>query len=57
MDEAKPDTAEQLAEFQAAPCARRSVFSGPRNVRRATPRGRTLAAAAALPLRGCEDLH
>jgi hypothetical protein len=45
-----------LAEFPAAACARRSVFSGPRNVRRVAPRGRTLAAVA-LPPRGCEDLH
>ncbi len=36
--------------------ARRSVFSGPRRVRRIAMRDRTLAAAA-LPPRGCEDLH
>ena len=35
---------------------RRSVFSAPRNVRRVAPRERTLAGAA-LPPRGCEDLH
>ena len=36
--------------------ARRSVFSGPRHVPRVAMRDRTLAAAA-LPPRGCEDLH
>ena len=45
-----------LAALQVEAGARRSVFSGPRNARRVAPRDGTLAAAA-LPPRGCEDLH
>ena len=44
-----------LAAIQPEPGARRSVFTGPRKVRRVAPRDRT--AAAAMPPRGCEDLH
>ena len=44
-----------LAAFQAEAGVRRSVFSGPRNVRRVGPRDRSLAAT--MPPRGCEDLH
>ena len=45
-----------LAAFQTEAGTRRSVFIGPRNVRRAALRDCTLAAAA-MPPRGCEDLH
>ena len=45
-----------LAAFQTEAGTRRSVFTGPRNVRRVAPRDRTLAATA-MPPRGCEDLH
>ena len=36
--------------------ARRSVFSGPRSVRRVGVRDATIAKAT-MPPRGCEDLH
>jgi hypothetical protein len=45
-----------LAAFRPEVGTRRSVFIGPRNVRRLAPRDRALAAAA-MPPRGCEDLH
>ena len=45
-----------LAAFQPQPGARRSVFAGPRNLRRVASRERPLEAAA-MPPRGCEDLH
>ena len=45
-----------LATFQQEPGARLGVFTGPRGARRVALRDRTLAAAA-LPPRGCEDLH
>ena len=45
-----------LAALQPDVGARRSVFIGPRNVRRVGLRDATLAKAA-LPPRGCEDLH
>ena len=46
-----------LAAIQPAPGARRSVFTGPRNVRRVAMRDRTIAAAMHAIPRGCEDLH
>ena len=45
-----------VAALDAQPGTRRSVFIGPRNVRRVAVRDATLAKAA-LPPRGCEDLH
>ncbi len=45
-----------LASFAPHDGARRSVFIGRRNVRRAATRDTALAKAA-LPPRGCEDLH
>ena len=45
-----------LAAAQPEAGARRSVFIGPRNVRRVALRDKTLAGAA-MPPRGCEDLH
>ena len=45
-----------LAAIDPRARGRRSVFSKPRNVRHVAVRDRTLAAAA-LPPRGCEDLH
>ena len=45
-----------LAAIGAQAGARRSVFIGPRNVRRAATRDTVLAKAALAP-RGCEDLH
>ena len=45
-----------LATIDPRAGGRRSVFIGPRNVRRVAVRDRTLAAVA-LPPRGCEDLH
>jgi hypothetical protein len=45
-----------LAALQDEPGARRSVFIGPRNVRRVAMRDTTLATSAQPP-RGCEDLH
>ncbi len=45
-----------LAAFQPGDAARRSVFIGPRNVRRVAMRDRTIAAAL-MPPRGCEELH
>ena len=45
-----------LAVFQPERGARRSVFIGPRNVRRVGVRDTTIARAF-VPARGCEDLH
>ena len=45
-----------LAAIDPRASGRRSVFIGPRIVRRVAVRDRTLATAA-LPPRGCEDLH
>ena len=45
-----------LSALRPAAGTRRSVFTGTRNVRRVAPRDRALAAAA-MPPRGCEDLH
>ena len=45
-----------LAAFHPEAGVRRSVFSGPRNVRRVGARDTTIAKAA-VPPRGCEDLH
>ncbi len=45
-----------LAALDPHAGARRSVFIGPRNVRRVGLRDTTLAKAA-MPPRGCEDLH
>ena len=45
-----------LAVSDPEPGTRRSVFSGPRNVRRLAPRD-TATPKPALPPRGCEDLH
>ena len=45
-----------LAAFHPEQAARRSVFSGPRGVRRAGVRDATIAKAT-MPPRGCEDLH
>ena len=45
-----------LAAVQPQSSARRSVFVGSRHARRAGLRDTTLAKAA-LPPRGCEDLH
>ena len=45
-----------LAALQPDVGARRSVFIGPRNVRRVALRDMTIARAVAPP-RGCEDLH
>ena len=45
-----------LAACQPEAGTRRSVFIGPRNVRRAAFSDRT-PAGAAMPPRGCEDLH
>jgi hypothetical protein len=45
-----------LAALHPDSGARRSVFIGPRKVRRAAARDAT-ASSAALPARGCEDLH
>ena len=42
-----------LAAIDPRAGGRRSVFIGPRNVRRVAMRGTTIVA----PLRGCEDLH
>jgi hypothetical protein len=48
--------AQALAALEPQARARRSVFIGPRQTRRVAVRDRVLAAAA-LPPRGCEDLH
>ena len=48
--------ASALAALDPAPGTRRSVFTAPRNGRRVALRDRALAAAA-VPPRGCEDLH
>ena len=48
--------AQALAALEPRARARRSVFIGPRNVRRVATRD-TAPAKAALPPRGCEDLH
>ena len=53
---ARASVAAALAAFEAEAGMRRSVFIGPRNMRRVAPRDRALAAAA-MPPRGCEDLH
>ena len=45
-----------LADLQRDLGVRRSVFIGPRSVRRVASRD-TAAPKAALPPRGCEDLH
>ena len=45
-----------LAARGAEAGARRSVFTGPRNVRRVVVRDAVVAPAAQVP-RGCEDLH
>jgi len=45
-----------LAALDPYAGARRSVFTGPRNLRRAALRETPLAKAT-LPPRGCEDLH
>ena len=45
-----------LAAFHPEQAARRSVFIGPRNVRRVGMRDITIAKAT-MPPRGCEDLH
>jgi hypothetical protein len=45
-----------LAAVQPKSRTRRSVFAGPRHTRRIAPRDTALAKAA-LPPRGCEDLH
>ena len=45
-----------LAALQPDAGARRSVFIGPRNVRRVAMRDTAIAAIVAPP-RGCEDLH
>ena len=45
-----------LAALRPDVGARRSVFIGPRNVRRVAIRDTTIARAVAPP-RGCEDLH
>jgi hypothetical protein len=45
-----------LAAFHPEQAARRSVFIGPRNVRRVAVRDSTIAKAT-VPPRGCEDLH
>jgi hypothetical protein len=45
-----------LAALQDEPGARRSVFTGPRGVRRVAPRD-TVIDKTAQPPRGCEDLH
>ena len=45
-----------LAALRLDAGARRSVFTGPRNVRRVGMRDITIARAVAPP-RGCEDLH
>ena len=45
-----------LAAFRPEAGARRSVFIGPRNVRRVAVRDRTIATAV-MPQRGCEELH
>ena len=45
-----------LAAFQPERDSRRSVFIGPRNVRRVGMRDTSIAEAL-VPARGCEDLH
>ena len=45
-----------LAALQDEPGTRRSVFIGPRSVRRVAVRDTTIAKASQPP-RGCEDLH
>ena len=45
-----------FAASKAEVAARRSVFIGPRNLRRVALRDTTLAKRA-MPPRGCEDLH
>ncbi len=48
--------AEALAALDTSNRMRRSVFIGPRNVRRVGLRDTTIARAMR-PARGCEDLH
>ena len=45
-----------LAAFEPQSGTRRSVFSGPRSVRRVGVRDTTIAKTT-MPPRGCEDLH
>ena len=45
-----------LAAVHPEAASRRSVFGGPRHARRLAPRD-AAAPRAALPPRGCEDLH